>query len=138
MSSQTPLRKSPLDKFKKPKEKSPAKKNVKATPQTRAQKLLRGPLFWIVVAILAVSIFGQITGAGNRYTEIGTSQAIDAISSKLEGLGLGTRQTTWRLRDWGISRQRYWGAPIPVINCDTCGALPVPEDQLPVVLPTEV
>jgi cell division protease FtsH len=80
MSSQTPLRKSPLDKFKKSKEKNPAKKNVKATPQTRAQKLFRGPLFWIIVAIIGVTIFGQISSASNRYTEIKTSQAIAAIS----------------------------------------------------------
>jgi len=80
MSSQTPLRKSPLDKFKKSKEKNPAKKNVKATPQTRAQKLLRGPLFWIIIAIVGVTIFGQISSASNRYTEIKTSQAIAAIS----------------------------------------------------------
>ena len=80
MSSQTPLRKSPLDKFRKSKEKNPAKKNVKATPQTRAQKLLRGPLFWIIIAIVGVTIFGQISSASNRYTEIKTSQAIAAIS----------------------------------------------------------
>ena len=80
MSSQTPLRKSPLDKFKKSKGKNPAKKNVKATPQTRTQKLLRGPLFWIIVAIIGVTIFGQISSASNRYTEIKTSQAIAAIS----------------------------------------------------------
>ena len=80
MSSQTPLRKSPLDRFKKSKEKSPAKKNVKVTPQTRTQKLLRGPLFWIIVAIIGVTIFGQISSASNRYTEIKTSQAIAAIS----------------------------------------------------------
>ena len=80
MSSQTPLGKSPLDRFKKSKEKSAAKKNVKATPQTRAQKLFRGPLFWIIVAIIGVSIFGQISSASNRYTEIKTSQAIAAIS----------------------------------------------------------
>ena len=80
MSSQKPLGKSPLDRFKKSKEKSPAKKNVKATPQTRAQKLFRGPLFWIIVAIIGVTIFGQISSASNRYTEIKTSQAIAAIS----------------------------------------------------------
>ena len=80
MSSQTPPSKSPLDRFKKSKEKSAAKKNVKATPQTRAQKLFRGPLFWIIVAIIGVSIFGQISSASNRYTEIKTSQAIAAIS----------------------------------------------------------
>lgn len=80
MSSQTPLDKSPFGRFKKSKEKSVAKKNVKATPQTRAQKLFRGPLFWIIIAIVGVTIFGQISSAANRYTEIKTSQAIAAIS----------------------------------------------------------
>ena len=64
--------------------------------------------------------------------------AFDAIAAELDQQGKGKVTTNYRLRDWGVSRQRYWGAPIPVINCDTCGALPVPEDQLPVVLPTEV
>lgn len=80
MSSTTPQTKSPLDRFKKSKEKSAVKKNVKATPQTRAQKLFRGPLFWIIIAIIGVTIFGQISSASNRYTEIKTSQAIAAIS----------------------------------------------------------
>ena len=74
------------------------KKNSKKTPKTRAGKIFRGPLFWIVVAILAVSIFGQITGAGNRYTEIGTSQAIDAISqSKVESAVLVDKSQKIRL-----------------------------------------
>ena len=51
--------------------------------------------------------------------------------------GLGDMQTTWRLRDWGVSRQRYWGTPIPIIHCDEHGAVPVPEKDLPVVLPTD-
>jgi leucyl-tRNA synthetase len=61
--------------------------------------------------------------------------AIDAIAADLTRAGLGEKQTTWRLRDWGISRQRYWGCPIPIIHCAACGAVPVPDDQLPVVLP---
>ncbi len=64
--------------------------------------------------------------------------AFDAIADRLEREGRGRRTVNFRLRDWGVSRQRYWGAPIPIINCDSCGAVPVPEQDLPVVLPTEV
>ena len=65
-------------------------------------------------------------------------QAFDNILSQLEPKGLGKKTINYRLRDWGVSRQRYWGCPIPVINCADCGTVPVPENQLPVVLPLDV
>lgn len=64
--------------------------------------------------------------------------AFDAFAGALGDKGLGEKQTNYRLRDWGVSRQRYWGCPIPVIHCEACGAVPVPAEDLPVVLPTDV
>lgn len=65
-------------------------------------------------------------------------QALDALAARFEAEGRGLRKVNFRLRDWGVSRQRYWGCPIPVIYCQACGAVPVPEDQLPVLLPEDV
>ncbi|WP_406672606.1 leucine--tRNA ligase, partial [Natronospira sp.] len=85
----------------------------------------------------AFTDYGVLVNSGD-YDGLTSEQAFDKIADWLEAKGLGRRQVNYRLRDWGISRQRYWGAPIPVINCSDCGAVPVPEKDLPVVLPEEV
>ncbi|MCU1715610.1 leucine--tRNA ligase [Pseudomonas sp. 5P_3.1_Bac2] len=81
---------------------------------------------------------GLSTINSGKYDGKDFSAAFDAIVADLEATHHGARKTQFRLRDWGISRQRYWGCPIPIIHCDACGDVPVPEDQLPVVLPEDV
>ena len=66
------------------------------------------------------------------------AHAVDAVADKVTAMSLGEKKVQFRLRDWGISRQRYWGTPIPIIHCDTCGDVPVPDNQLPVVLPEDL
>ncbi len=72
-----------------------------------------------------------------KYDGLGYEAAVDAIAADLAAKGLGEKKVQFRLRDWGVSRQRYWGCPIPIIHCDNCGSVPVPDDQLPVVLPED-
>ncbi|WP_028299844.1 leucine--tRNA ligase [Oceanospirillum beijerinckii] len=80
---------------------------------------------------------GRLVNSG-EFSGLEFEAAFDAIAAKLESEGKGKITINYRLRDWGVSRQRYWGAPIPMISCDSCGDVPVPEDQLPVVLPEDV
>ncbi|MCK9284462.1 MAG: leucine--tRNA ligase [Rhodocyclaceae bacterium] len=72
-----------------------------------------------------------------KYDGLGYAAAVDAIAADLSAKGLGEKTTQYRLRDWGVSRQRYWGCPIPIIHCGSCGSVPVPDDQLPVKLPED-
>jgi leucyl-tRNA synthetase len=80
---------------------------------------------------------GVCTQSG-KYDGMPYAQAVDTIAADLTALNLGEKKVQFRLRDWGISRQRYWGCPIPIIHCATCGDVPVPDDQLPVILPEDV
>ena len=86
------------------------------------------------IATAAFTEHGVLMNSG-AFDGLEFQQAFDAIAAKLASQGQGRRRKNFRLRDWGVSRQRYWGCPIPIIYCKDCGAVPVPEDQLPVVLP---
>jgi leucyl-tRNA synthetase len=79
---------------------------------------------------------GVLVNSG-KYDGLSFKDALEAVATDLTAKGLGEKKTTWRLRDWGVSRQRYWGTPIPIIHCDEHGAVPVPEKDLPVVLPLD-
>jgi leucyl-tRNA synthetase len=78
-----------------------------------------------------------VTINSDSYSGLKYKEAVDAIAHALSVRHLGEKRTTWRLRDWGVSRQRYWGTPIPIIHCSEHGAVPVPEKDLPVVLPQD-
>ncbi|HEV7775706.1 MAG TPA: leucine--tRNA ligase [Luteibacter sp.] len=80
---------------------------------------------------LTVVNSGELDGKSYR-------EAFEHLAALVQARAIGDRRVNWRIRDWGVSRQRYWGCPIPVIYCPSCGAVPVPEDQLPVVLPEDV
>ena len=78
-----------------------------------------------------------VTINSDNFSGLSYKDAVAAVAHALAQKGLGELKTTWRLRDWGVSRQRYWGTPIPIIHCDEHGAVPVPEKDLPVVLPAD-
>src|SRR5438477_603249 len=78
--------------------------------------------------------YGRCVNSG-KYDGLDYRAAVETIAADLKRKGLGDKQITWRLRDWGISRQRYWGTPIPIVHCPSCGDVPVPDGELPVVLP---
>jgi leucyl-tRNA synthetase len=80
---------------------------------------------------------GVLVNSG-KFDGVENTKALDSIAAYLESIGRGQKTIQYRLRDWGISRQRYWGSPIPIINCEKCGAVPVPESDLPVILPLDV
>ncbi|MBT8084144.1 MAG: leucine--tRNA ligase, partial [Woeseia sp.] len=89
------------------------------------------------ISAAAYTDYGVLVNSG-EYDGLTSAEAFAAIADRFEREGRGRKKVNYRLRDWGVSRQRYWGTPIPIIYCDDCGALPVPEDQLPVVLPENV
>ena len=88
-------------------------------------------------AVGAMTVKGRLFDSG-EFSGMDFETAFDAIAAHLQAKNQGQVQINYRLRDWGVSRQRYWGCPIPIINCPHCGAVPVPDEQLPVVLPTDV
>jgi len=85
----------------------------------------------------ADAMYGNLINS-DKYDGLSSQKAVDAIAADLAAKGLGEKKTQFRLRDWGISRQRYWGCPIPIIHCPSCGDVSVPDDQLPVKLPENV
>ena len=80
----------------------------------------------------------MVTVNSGEFSGLDFEAAFNAIADKVEADGIGQRKVNYRLRDWGVSRQRYWGCPVPIVHCESCGEVPVPDDQLPVTLPEDV
>ncbi len=85
----------------------------------------------------AFTLKGELVNSGD-FTGLSSNKAFHKIAEALEEKNAGSKKTNYRLRDWGVSRQRYWGSPIPIINCKSCGAVAVPEKDLPVKLPEDI
>ncbi|KAH9208627.1 leucyl-tRNA synthetase [Leptodontidium sp. 2 PMI_412] len=103
----------------------PVRLVISQSPDEATSVLKTGPFIY----------HGHLTEHSGPYAGLTTAEATKKIVSLLKSKGLGSEAETWRLRDWLVSRQRYWGTPIPIIHCNSCGAVPVPDDQLPVELP---
>lgn len=112
------------------------KDNANNTEFSIVVKPGRGSPDSIVDETKAFTNEGYLTAECGKYQGLHSREASQQIIADLQKVGHGERVEQWRLRDWLISRQRYWGTPIPIIHCDDCGAVPVPDDQLPVQLPT--
>jgi leucyl-tRNA synthetase len=95
------------------------------------------PVITVVESADGPTAYGVTVNSG-EFSGLTSMAAIDAIAAALAARGLGAKRVHYRLRDWGISRQRYWGCPIPLIHCADCGVVPVPDEQLPVVLPEDL
>ena len=109
-----------------------------ALPVTTVVRSSRGAYEEVRAPWLAAYAEYGVTVNSGEFSGLTSQEAIDAIAVSLEKKGLGRKRVQYRLRDWGISRQRYWGCPIPIIHCAACGVVPVPDDQLPVLLPEDL
>ena len=92
---------------------------------------------WTAQPLKAMVEYGRLVGSG-AYTGLASEEAMERMTRDAESQGFGQGTVQYRLKDWGISRQRYWGTPIPMVYCDACGVVPVPEKDLPVILPPNV
>jgi len=100
-------------------------------------KVVIAPDGWCGEDLAEAYIEPGIMVNSGQFDGLPSDQGWEAIADFMESMGYGERKTTYRLRDWLISRQRYWGAPIPIVYCDSCGMVPVPEEELPVLLPED-